>query len=69
MKFKKALRVVWDNDRGHRYIPRANDPGRSFSWQVWDRKEQRFLKNPEIPGIDPHEPFEGDDLPKPMMLS
>ena len=46
----KRLRIVWDNNPPHRYVPQAivgRMPG-SYGWTVFDRKESKELENAEI---------------------
>jgi hypothetical protein len=53
--FKKILRRVWSAESPARYVPRATAPGVSLAWEVWDRKEKRFLAEDEIRTIDTDE--------------
>lgn len=50
---KKRLRIIWDNYPPSRYVPRAlpdRKPG-NFGWDVFDRKEDRFLTRREIKSL------------------
>ena len=57
-EFKKKLRAVFDKaspfdrpstDDGTRYVPRGLNGGPG--WQVFDRRENRFLSNKEVKAI------------------
>ena len=51
-EYARQLAVIWGNNPPDRYIPRATlpTPG-STAWQVWDRKEARFLTNAEVAAL------------------
>lgn len=56
MNLKRILDCVWNNldAPSARYVPRAVTPPLP-DWQVWDRKDQRFLSDREARKIDPNE--------------
>lgn len=48
------LRQIWNNQDGYRFVPRANGKGVG-NWDVFDKKEQRFLSRSEVAKCNPHE--------------
>ena len=50
-KLKSRLDIVWGNNtKPKRYIPRSLDG--STRWGVFDRREDRFLKDAEVMSLD-----------------
>ena len=56
-KINRVLKLVWYNEEGKRYIPRALNPGVDYSWGVWDRRNQRFVNTKDLVDIEASESF------------
>lgn len=50
---KRNLKIVWENNRPARYLPKSLVGG--VGWGVWDDKEKRFLKDREVRALSADE--------------